>query len=159
MIINEYEGRCGSCDQYTFEGENSKGHCRAHEAYYYPDDSCGNWKEKGSTSGGTVCFLTTACCSHKGLPDNCYELESLRKFRDTYLKEQSYGEKLIRAYYRDAPGYVKKLNEQPDKDELYENIYQQILEIVRLLEAEKYTDAVVDYMFMVYSLKCLLSER
>lgn len=147
------DGTCGSCANYTYEGNNSKGYCSYYGTYYWPDDSCSHWKSSGS-SGSGGCFITSACCSYKGLPDDCYELETLRKFRDTYLKEQSYGRDLIEIYYRDAPKFVDMINESPDRDEIYEKLYKKVQEIVALVEKKKYETAIIEYLFMVYQLKC-----
>lgn len=87
-------GHCRSCKYYEFSGENSKGLCSWYNAYYYADDSCKHYEE-GSSSGSGWCFLTTACCKYKGLPDDCAELETLRRFRDNYLK----GRNTVRSLY------------------------------------------------------------
>lgn len=104
-------GHCRSCKYYEFSGENSKGYCSWFKAYYYADDSCKHYEEGSSSSSGG-CFLTTACCKYKGLPDDCAELETLRRFRDTYLKETEYGSELIRAYYESAPALVERIELQ-----------------------------------------------
>ncbi|KAA0971648.1 hypothetical protein FPY71_00470 [Aureimonas fodinaquatilis] len=49
------------------------------------------------------CFLTTACCAVMGRPDDCFELATLRKFRDGWLSAQSGGPAAIAQYYRIAP--------------------------------------------------------
>ena len=57
--------KCGSCKYYTYEGEYKKGYCSWYKSYYYADDSCSHWEE-GNISSTGGCFLTTACCEHKG---------------------------------------------------------------------------------------------
>ena len=49
------------------------------------------------------CFLTTAACEGIGLADDCWELETLRRFRDSWLKNQPTGEGDIAEYYAKAP--------------------------------------------------------
>ena len=82
-----------SCSYYTFrQGDYycTKKSDYVNEDVYYK--YCRNWDYsdcpvyKGDTSGG--CYLTSACMYSKGLPDDCYELETLRNFRDTWLKNQ-----------------------------------------------------------------------
>ena len=110
------ENTCGSCRYYEYEGENTKGYCSWYKAYYYADDSCSHWEEKeGGFSASGGCFLTTACCEYKGLPDDCDELQAMRRIRDEYIRNQPYGDKLIRNYYESAPGIVQKINEREDK--------------------------------------------
>ena len=70
-----------SCSYYTFrQGDYycTKKSDYVNEDVYYK--YCRNWDYsdcpvyKGDTSGG--CYLTSACMYSKGLPDDCYELET-----------------------------------------------------------------------------------
>ena len=156
---------CRSCGRFEYNGENSKGDCDYYGASYWPDDSCDHWITGGAVderddddeedSGGSsgVCFLTTACCQYKGLPDDCAELQALRRFRDGYVKRQSYGEELISAYYEDAPGLVKAIDARTDRAEIYEGIFTRIHEIMDLISAGQNDRAVIRYLMMVYGLK------
>lgn len=147
------KGTCGSCKYYEYEGAYSKGYCNYYRCYYYPDDSCRYWTDNGTfSSAHTGCFITSACCGYKGLPDDCDELKILRRFRDTYLQDKAYGKELIQLYYKDAPEIVKKINSSDQKNKIYENIYVEILKIVNLIKLEKFEDAVVLYALMVYKL-------
>lgn len=49
------------------------------------------------------CFFTTACCDYVGLPDDCFELTQLRRFRDLWLAKQPGGPEAIARYYQTAP--------------------------------------------------------
>lgn len=73
------------------------------------------------------CFLTSACTFSKQLPDNCYELQTLRTFRDEYMKSFDRGNKLVEDYYQIAPPIVKKINQLPNKKEIYEYMYQTLV--------------------------------
>lgn len=55
------------------------------------------------------CFLTTACCRTLGLADDCYELSTLRHFRDAVLARQPGGASVIAEYYRIAPDICRSL--------------------------------------------------
>lgn len=55
------------------------------------------------------CFLTGACCSVLGLPDGCWELQSLRQFRDGWLSGFEAGRADILRYYREAPAVAERL--------------------------------------------------
>ncbi|MEG6509989.1 CFI-box-CTERM domain-containing protein [Methyloligella sp. 2.7D] len=55
------------------------------------------------------CFMTTACCSLLGLPDDCFELRTLRRYRDTYLAKAPGGPEAIARYYRLAPQILHAL--------------------------------------------------
>jgi hypothetical protein len=47
------------------------------------------------------CFITTACCETLGLSDDCFELRTLRRYRDTVLAKRPGGG--YRTYYQPAP--------------------------------------------------------
>lgn len=99
---------------------------------------------KGTTtaaSGG--CYLTTACCEYKGLPDNCEELTILREFRDTYVPAV-----LVVEYYKDAPSIVPMLT-----DKELEHIYQVVTACVKDIKAGKKESALNRYTNMVDELK------
>lgn len=125
-------GTCGACKNFDFEGNQKKGYCSRYRAYYWDDDGCSNYDEdENRLAGGSGgCFLTTACCQYKGLPDDCYELTTLRNFRDTYLKTTEAGNALVEEYYRIAPSIVDKIMESPNKVGLLEDIYTQVCKIL-----------------------------
>ncbi len=55
------------------------------------------------------CFVTTAVCDVIGLPDDCFELTQLRRFRDRWLFEQPGGSADIAHYYASAPAICEQL--------------------------------------------------
>ncbi len=77
----------------------------------------------------------------------------MRKYRDTYLKEKTYGNEIIQLYYEDAPGIIEAIEREPEKEKIYEKIYQKIQEVVKLIENQKYEEALIQYGIMVYKLK------
>lgn len=74
------------------------------------------------------CYITTAVCSTMGKPDDCYELNSFRAFRDGYLMEQEEGAAVVRDYYDIAPTIVKHIDQKPNSHEIYEEIWNTYLE-------------------------------
>lgn len=106
-----------------------------------------------SSSGGG-CFVTTACISARNLPDDCYELETLRKFRDTYVVLQPTGEADIALYYEYAPTIVKKISELPNGNQIFCDLYQElVLPCVELIGKEEYTKAYDLYISTTLQLK------
>ena len=105
------------------------------------------------SSGSSGCFLTSACCKYKGLSDDCEELQILRQFRDSYLREKAYGPELIKCYYEDAPEIVAAIDKSDKREEIYEEIYSKVLQIKEFIEEKKYEEAVVEYMFMLYKVR------
>lgn len=63
--------------------------------------------------GRSPCFLTTAAADMIGLGDQCWELRTLRRFRDGWLTRQSGGAEQIAEYYRRAPFIAAQLSDDP----------------------------------------------
>lgn len=57
-----------------------------------------------------LCLLTTACVRARGLGDDCIELQTLRTFRDEYVKGLPGGQEAIREYYEIAPAIVRAID-------------------------------------------------
>jgi hypothetical protein len=58
---------------------------------------------------GGGCFITSAICGALGKRDDCEELQTLRRFRDTYVRLLPEGPALIAHYYRRAPRLLAAL--------------------------------------------------
>jgi hypothetical protein len=58
------------------------------------------------------CFITTACCETLGLADDCFELRTLRRYRDEVLAKRPAGVEQIAAYYRLAPLILARLPQE-----------------------------------------------
>jgi hypothetical protein len=65
--------------------------------------------DEGKCEQPQGCFLTTACCTTLGLPDDCFELTTLRRYRDTVLAGTAEGRAAIAEYYRLAPALLAAL--------------------------------------------------
>lgn len=63
-----------------------------------------------ASDNGGGCYLTTAVCEFTGEADNGPTLSTLRKWRDDYLVKSEVGRACIARYYREAPGYVARIN-------------------------------------------------
>lgn len=142
---------CGTCKYYQYEGQDTKGYCNWYKSYYYHSDSCNHWEESDSYSGSgsSGCFLTSACCDYKGLADDCEELQIMRNFRDTQLQNTAIGRELIQMYYRTAPEIVKRINSKESRDEIYQQIYERIQDIVVLLKKSLFEEATASYVKLV----------
>ena len=113
----------------------------------------GPWRKKRSDAGESRkksgCFLTTAACIHKGLPDDCYELETLRRFRDEYLLSNEEGVAMVERYYLVGPAIAERL---VDKAEI-EQVWQVIRQCVDAIGCGRNDDARNMYTEMVRSLE------
>lgn len=113
----------------------------------------GRWRAKRSDSGKSRdkksgCFLTTAACEHKGLPDDCRELQVLRAFRDTHLLPSIKGRELVERYYAIAPRIASCLTGQQA-----EKVWGVVQECVTLIDAGDCERAVRHYQALVLELE------
>ena len=111
---------------------------------FQPAGGYGGYSEGNQSSGSNSsgCFLTSACVDALGKEDDCYELETLRRFRDEWLALQEGGEQDIARYYAFAPGVVRQIDRLPDRMSLYARIYDELVApCVRLIEAHKMQEA------------------
>lgn len=124
-------------DTINFDTNTGKGSIDSHNA-----------DKSESSSTDVSCFLTTACMKHmkENFDDNCYELDILRWFRDNFVSKEDKKE-----YYEKAPMIVAKINEEDDCNEIYNNIYDNVISVcVRAIEYGKY-----DFAYETYK-KCVL---
>lgn len=108
----------------------------------------GTWRQKRSDAGQpkkSGCFLTTAACEYKGLPDDCYELQTLRRFRDDYLAATPRGRALIEEYYDVAPAIAHELSGTAALAEVWEVVAS----CVGKIDAGRNEEAKAAYVAMV----------
>ena len=99
------------------------------------------------------CVVTTACVMSRGLPDDCRELETLRHFRDTYVKSLANGESDIAEYYEKAPAIVAAVAAKTDSADIWDTVYlEMVCECVRLIENNQFSEAYVKYKNYVLAL-------
>jgi hypothetical protein len=70
------------------------------------------------------CFITTAVTKAAGKSDDCWELQTLRTFRDEVLRVTAEGEALVKVYYEVAPLIVEALDALADKSSVYNRLLQ-----------------------------------
>lgn len=103
---------------------------------------------------GKWCYITTAVCYGKSKPDDCYELRTLRRYRDEYLIQTSQGRRLVDEYYDIAPAIVLALSLCPDASKIYDRLYDNYLQpCVSLIDSGRYEECKELYMDMVTRLK------
>lgn len=106
----------------------------------------GGWRRKRSDAGKSRsddkggCFLTTAACRYRGLADDCYELEVLRRFRDDFMSSSASRAALIDQYYREAPTIAVKLGEAE-----LQLIWEVVERCVEDIEAKRFEGALRRY--------------
>lgn len=101
-----------------------------------------------------LCYITTAVCQSLGKPDDCYELELLRNYRDEYLLGKEAGTQIVQEYYNVAPTIVKRINRRDDAKEVYNDIWKEYLtSCIQLIEEDKLEDCREVYTSMVQGLQ------
>ena len=78
---------------------------------------------EGCTVGLGDCFFTTATVETLGLSDDCWELRTLRAFRDGPLSRTADGRGLTARYYAEAPRLVEGVNRRPDAARVWLSVY------------------------------------
>jgi TPR repeat protein len=108
-----------------------------------------------NTNSSSGCYLTSACMKVKksNFDDNCYELTTLRKFRDTYVKD-NYPSDIIR-YYETAPKIISLIDRHPAQNDIYNNMYKDlVLKSIDLINAGNNEET-----YQLYKGYCLSLER
>ena len=109
--------------------------------------------ETASPNRKKGCFITTACVEARGLADDCDELTTLRTFRDNYMCALPDGNALILEYYDIAPQIVASIKAQPEAATILSDLYERIIESVRLVKAGENEAALRTYATVVLDLK------
>lgn len=112
----------------------------------------GRWRAKRSDAGSekkkSGCYITSAACELKGLPDNCHQLTVLRNFRDSRLLRSVSGRRLVSQYYRTAPTIASSLSQRQ-----LHRVWSVVERCVAAVESGQYARAVRAYRQMVEQLR------
>lgn len=102
---------------------------------------------QGSSSGG--CFISSVIYQAINNDDNCYELQTLRNFRDNVLLKDNKGSELVHEYYRIAPEIAYRLENKND-NMLYQHIVDNYLnKTIQHIEKQEFNQAILLYREMV----------
>lgn len=160
LIYTSYE-KSGSVNQYPENDDGGHGHYHWNDKNDHDlgrDSNSGrsesNSHENPSTgevqnNGG--CYLTTACMQHfaQQFNDKCYELQLLRWFRNNFVSEED-----IAHYYEKAPIIVDAINQLPNNNFIYSQIYFDIIEYcVKAIEQGQYDMAYKRYKDSILALE------
>lgn len=108
---------------------------------------------KGGFKNG-LCYITTAVCESLGRPDDCYELNLLRNYRDTYLSSKDEGRRIVEEYYDIAPTIVNRIRRADDATEIFQGIWNDYLQpCVKMIEQNQMDECQDCYTDMVHNLQ------
>ena len=73
------------------------------------------------------CHISTALVKHLGLPDNCEELQALRRFRDEYIVNSNVELRLkdLHCYYCYAPHLIRWIEARDDSASIWQKLKKQ----------------------------------
>lgn len=150
--VSEYKDKSGIKMDFYDKDPSDPDHIAIHthidnEGNYKTEDNVNGTIEK--TSGS--CYLTTACMKHfrKKFDDNCYELTTLRWFRDKFVSKED-----IEHYYKIAPIIVETIDKEEKSDIVYDYIYNNIVDYcVKQIENGNYDAAYSRYKNSVLTLE------
>lgn len=139
--------KCNSCASSMFIGIFET--ANFHERWGCPKCSTLNMKENEKCRCGfkrpSNCFITSACVSFAGLPDDCSTLMAMRQLRDSYVANLPNGDALIAEYYSVAPKIVAAIECHPQKEDFYNDIYMELLQIEAEVSSENAAKAKAMY--------------
>lgn len=108
---------------------------------------------KGGFKSG-LCYITTAVCESLGKSDDCYELNLLRTYRDTYLSFSEEGRHIVKEYYDIAPTIVNRIRHRENASEIFQGIWNDYLKkCVTLIEQNHMGECQECYTDMVHDLQ------
>jgi hypothetical protein len=97
------------------------------------------------------CFLTIACTQARWLPDDCYKLQTLRRFRDEVLPAYPRGEEIVREYYELPPRIVNAIQRKANASEVLKVLYDEIETAAQLIDSARHEEAFELYLSMVFA--------
>lgn len=135
---------------FTLNKDYSDGDCDPdiNSACCSPDGTC------SPEDDDSTCFTTKSTMQSLNVPDNSYELNLFRKYRDEWLKNQIEGEYLIKEYYLVSPEIVKQINLRRNSVEIYKAIWDNFLKPgMELIIQKRNLEALHKYKEMLDTLK------
>lgn len=116
--------------------------------------SVGTFEEIDGGFKRKLCYITTAVCRSLDKDDDCYELRTLRDYRDGYLLKSDEGREVVNTYYNIAPTIVNRINKSREANDTYRDIFgNYISPCISLIESGDYEECRKLYSDMVYSLR------
>ena len=124
-------------------------------AYSRSKSAIDNAIDFSNSKNSSSCYITTLLCGILNLSDSNYYINTLRNFRNNYLKNSEYNNLLVE-YDVVGPIICRYLeNDKHNKLVAAKLFYNYISPIVSFIYDKMYKDAIVRYMMMINKLKVL----
>jgi hypothetical protein len=112
-----------------------------------------------SPQRNTGCLVSTACTRARGLPDDCEELLTLRRFRDEYVLSLPIGPAIVEHYYSVAPALVRRIDAHEESQAIYTAAYRDmVVGCCLLINRGSRTRALATYMQEFCRLRRIVGE-
>lgn len=109
-----------------------------------------NYECHGCDYKKSGCFLTTLACEVLEYEDDCYELETLRDFRESYLEGLSWGKHLLERYEEYSLLLVPLVREDYDSKRTCQFVMDKYIRVaVKCVEQQNFIKAVEIYRGMI----------
>ena len=162
---------CGNCTYLDVSSGNCYGkfYCsKKWERHLATDNACSSYTKAYSRDRNTVknavdfsnshtssnCYITTLLCDLLGLNDSNYYINTLRKFRNNYLRNNEDYSYLLVEYDLVGKEICNSLiSDKQNRLIASKLFYNYINPIVSLIDDKMYADAIVRYIMMVNKLK------
>ena len=96
------------------------------------------------------CLLSSACVAARGLPDDCDELTTLRKFRRDHLEGTPRGNMILQEYQTISGQILRWIEGRSDRKLLYDDLYRRLVRgTVELIRVEQIEAAINHYQAIV----------
>jgi len=105
------------------------------------------------------CVVSIA--AEKYLKDADSKLDALRAFRDEWLLQQKDGQALYEMYYFLSPNIVAEIQNKPNQDVIWEQVYNGFSKCLDLVKQNKYEEVKAYYINLMHNLanRFLLQEN
>ena len=143
---------CYDCAHHDGDTKNGNTWCSYYRGYYDPRDAdrCRRFELKKSSSN---CYLTTLVCDILGFEDDCEVLETLRNFRDNYMRYDKDLNLLLDDYDIVGPQVCTLLEKDERKEEIATTMLNHFINpSINHINNNEYDEAVTVYEDMTLSL-------
>jgi hypothetical protein len=117
------------------------------------------WTSDSKQPERKPCFLTASCCELVGLADDCFELRTLRRYRDEVLADMPGGRGDIERYYGIAPVILASIRRKGREHELLALYFTHILPSAMLARVGQPNGAPAVYAYDERALPASHSRR
>lgn len=147
VLTYSHDNYCEKVARRTVEIWNEMKVTSLNLGYSTYESIAGGFKKK-------LCYITTAVCEYQNKSDDCYELTTLRNYRDSYLMRTDLGRAIVDEYYNIAPTLVTIINMQKNFGDVYKLIHEKyLIPCIHYIENNKYEECRDLYMQMVRTLQ------